>query len=311
MMLTDRQADLYERLAHLGEHLDVERAALPEHERNHATIRDRVRRPLTIAAAVAITVGGVAAITQLDRRPDTPTPASLSGTSSVTTPMGEAVDSLPPSRESTVPATSVEGAASSLPPVDTILSPPVVVDDPKTLTQAEADVISQEASGRRTVAIERASDGTVLWWMTVWTGTTPSGVEVFCTASLAAGHSCLPDHNVVLRHPVQVSGFSMQAPSAFTLLADFDVISLRASIDDKQTVEIQLVDIGVNSGKQAAGLYLGDSAARTVRFDATLSDGSTYSFTVPAPDVAPAQDSTTPTDPSPPEPYAPLELFGN
>ncbi|HYN33412.1 MAG TPA: hypothetical protein VES40_12365, partial [Ilumatobacteraceae bacterium] len=111
-------------------------------------------------------------------------------------------------------------------------------------------------------------------------------------------------------HPVQVSGFSGQAPSALTLLANFDVESLRASIDDGQAVEVPLVEIGVSSGKQAAGLYLGDNAARTVRFDAKLRDGSTYSFTIPAPDVSPAPDST-PAVPSPPEPYAPLELSEN
>ena len=307
-MLTDRQPDLSERLAHLGEHLDAERAALTAHEPDrHANIGDRFRRPLTIAAAVII-VGGVAAIAQLDRRADSPTPAYPAGQESLTTPMIETVDSLPSSPESTVPTTSAEPVASSTPAVDTILSPPVVVDDPKILTQAEADAISKDAGGRRTVAIERGADGTVLWWMTVWAATTPSGVEVFCTASRAAGHSCVPDHNVVLSHPAQVSGFSQQAPSALTLLANFDVISLRASIDDAEPVEVQLVDIGVSSGKQAAGLYLGDIPATTVRFDATLRDGSSYSFAIPAPDVAPGPNST-PAVPSPPEPYAPLELF--
>lgn len=308
-MLTERPPDLNERLAHLGEHLDAERAAQPVHEPDrYTTIGDRLRRPLAIAAAAVITVGGIAAITQLERRPDSSTPASPSGPRSVTTPMIETVDSLPSSPESTVPTTSAEPVASNSPPADTIFSPPDVVDDPQTLTQAEADAISNDASGRRTVAIERAEDGTVLWWMTAWTGTTPSGVEVFCTATRAAGHQCVPDHNVVLSHPVQVSSFSLQAPSALTLLANVDVTSLRAAIDDAEPVEIQLVDIGVSSGKQAAGLYLGGTTATTIRFNATLSDGSDYSFTIPAPDIAP-DPNLTPAVPSPPEPYAPLELF--
>jgi hypothetical protein len=156
---------------------------------------------------------------------------------------------------------------------------------------------------RRTVAIERAADGTVLWWMTVWTGTTPSGVEVFCHATQASGHSCVPDHNVVLRNPVQIDGFSMHAPSALMFLANSDVTSLRAVIDDAEPVEINLADIGVSSGKQTAGLYLGDREITTIRFDATLTDGSTYSFSIAAPEVTPAPTSASAAS-APPEPYA-------
>lgn len=192
---------------------------------------------------------------------------------------------------------------------DTILPPPLTVAEPAVVSLVEMDAIRNTISDRRTVALERADDGAVLWWMTAWTGSTASGVEVYCTGTLAGGQSCVPDINVELRHPVQVIGFSMQAPSALMLIAQGDVTSLSASIDDAEPIDIELVDIGVTSGKKLAGLYLGD-AKNTVRFHATLVDGSTYTFGIKAPDVQ-TQPSTAPTGSSSPnEPYGPKELSG-
>ena len=192
---------------------------------------------------------------------------------------------------------------------DTILPPPLTVAEPADVPFVEMEVIGNNISNRRTVALERADDGTVLWWMTVWTGITPSGVEVYCTGTLSGGQSCVPDRNVELRYPVQVNGFSTEAPSALTLIAERDVASLRASIDDAEPVDLELADVGVASGKKVAGLYLGDNR-NTVRFDATLDDGSRYTFDIKAPNVqqepSAASAGSAPLD----QPYAPKELLG-
>ena len=272
------------------------------------------RRVLAAATAVVIVVAGVGALvwTSSDRTTSPSSsvvdpPATVLGTSVV--PPGPEPTSAPANIPSETARAEVVPEPTDVAMIpDTIFGPPIVVEDPQTISRAEADAINNDAGGRRTVAIERAADGTVLWWMTVWTGTTPSGVEVFCHATQASGHSCVPDHNVVLSNPVQIDGFSMHPPSALMFLANSDVTSLHAVIDDDEPVEIKLAEIGVSSGKQTAGLYLGDREITTIRFDATLIDGSTYSFSIAAPEVTPSPTAASAV-PAPPEPYAPLELF--
>jgi hypothetical protein len=306
-------SDLNDRLAHYRTRLDdaiaSDLAGRPADGDRHQLDG---RRVLVATSAVLIVAAGIGALvwTSLDRSRSPSSsevidqPATVVGTSVVIS------EPEPTLTQSEIPSETAEGvpepADSTIP--DTIFGPPIVVEDPQTISRAEADAINNDAGGRRTVAIERAADGTVLWWMTVWTGTTPSGVEVFCHATQASGHSCVPDHNVVLSNPVQIDGFSMHPPSALMFLANSDVTSLHAVIDDDEPVEIKLAEIGVSSGKQTAGLYLGDRAITTIRFDATLTDGSTYSFSIAAPEVTPSPTAASAV-PAPPEPYAPLELF--
>jgi hypothetical protein len=192
---------------------------------------------------------------------------------------------------------------------DTIFPPPVPVAEPVDLSYDDLDAVRKSFSGRRTVALERSDDGAVRWWMTVWTGITPSGIEVYCTATPSGGQTCVPDANVELRDPVQINGFSMEAPAALTLIAVADVTSLRVTLDDAEPIDIELVDVGVASGKQVAGLTIGD--ASTVRFDATLEDGSNYAFAIDAPAVGPAPSTAPTAGPAAFPPSAPRELVGD
>lgn len=188
------------------------------------------------------------------------------------------VASTPPTTRgiTSTPTTSVRPVATYPATEPTLWPAPLPAPEGyEPIPQEDMESIRVASEERRTVALESDAAGSPLWWMTTWSGRASTGTEVFCLATSNGGVTCQPDVRV-LQEPVQIAGVSMDSPTTLMLLADSTATSLTAAVDGEEPIFLELTPVGVESGLQAAGLYLPGVQAG-VEFEATAA-GQDFRF---------------------------------
>ena len=158
-------------------------------------------------------------------------------------------------------------------------TPPAVVTSPQPkASQSDLKDASLRYRDRRTIAFERAKDGTPEWWATTWTEVLDRGPEIVCVGG-QAWVSCHDDVDVNLKGmPVELLSSGDSPYNGAIILVDPGVSDLTVTRQDGERQQLIPLNLETTSLRSVAGFGVSDDATHVIV--SGVFDGSTFNQVV-------------------------------